>query len=80
MLLAVLLFWLGHLLLLEPIHTEITDNSIKSISFIGIKEPIRTHSEVRFIQIDYGVVFTPRKLTKREKLALALTNMVSNNQ
>lgn len=80
MLLPVLLFWLGNLLLFQPIHTEIFDNSTKPTDLIRTKEPIMTHSEVRFIQMDYGVEYTPRKLTKREKLSLALTNVVLDSQ
>jgi hypothetical protein len=80
MLLSVLLFWLGHLLLLEPLHAPITENLIK-VPKINTKDQLeRTHSEVEFIQIEFGIVFKPRNLSKREKLALALTNVVSNDQ
>ncbi len=80
MLLAVLPFWLGHLLFLGPIHIELTENSIESARLINTKEIIRTFSEVRFIQMDYGVEFKPRKLSKREKLSLALTKTVTDSE
>lgn len=80
MLLSVLLFWLGQLLLLEPLHAPVADNLTK-VSRINTKDKFeRTHSEVEFIQIEFGIALKPRSLSKREKLALALTNIVSNDQ
>lgn len=80
MLLSVLLIWLGQLLLLEPVHTYITDNSAKEETISIHKNRARSHSEVQFIQIEFGIALNPRRLSKREKLALALTNKVSNDQ
>ena len=80
MLLSVLVFWLGHLMLLEPIHAQIADNPVEWIKFSATKEIQRSHPEVHLIQMDYGVEFSPRKLSKREKLSLALTNAVLDSQ
>ena len=80
MLLSVLVFWLGHLLLSESIHTQIADNPIEWVSFSTTKEIKRSHSEVHFVQMDYGVEYSPRKLSKREKLSLTLTNAVLDSQ
>jgi hypothetical protein len=80
MLLSVLLFWLGHLVLLEPFQAQMTDKPRGETNSIAKYKPERTHSEVQFIQIEFGIVYKPRSLSKREKLALALTNVVSNDQ
>jgi hypothetical protein len=80
MLLSVLLIWLGQLLLLEPVHTYITDNSANKASIRIHKNRGRSYSEVHFIQMEFGIALNPRTLSKREKLALALTNKVSNDQ
>ena len=80
MLLSVLLIWLGQLLLLEPVHTYITDNSSEEEAIRIHKNRGRSYSEVQFIQMEFGIALNPRRLSKREKLALALTNKVSNDQ
>ncbi len=80
MLLYVLVFWFGHLLLLEPIHAQIAETPTGQVKLTNIKEVQRSYSEVHFIQMDYGVEYAPRKLSKREKLSLALTNAVLDNQ
>lgn len=40
----------------------------------------RTISESNFILSDYGVWFEPRKLGRKERLALALTNLAETGQ
>lgn len=44
------------------------------------KQPQITATEANFILMDYGVRLEPRKLNKRERLALALTNWLDNRQ
>lgn len=41
---------------------------------------VRTISESNFILSDYGVWFEPRKLGRKERLALAFTNMAETGQ
>ena len=43
-------------------------------------EVIRTASETNFILSDYGVWFEPRRLGRKERLALALTNLAETGQ
>ncbi len=43
-------------------------------------EVIRTASETNFILYDYGIWFKPKKLSRREHLALALTNLAEPGQ
>lgn len=43
-------------------------------------EVVRTASETNFILSDYGVRFNPRKLGRKERLALAFTNMAESGQ
>lgn len=43
-------------------------------------EVVRTASETNFILYDYGVWFEPKRLSRRERLALALTNMADPGQ
>lgn len=41
---------------------------------------IRTAHETNFILYDYGVRLEPKKLSRRERLALALTNLADPGQ
>ena len=43
-------------------------------------EIVRTASESNFILYDYGVWFESKKLSRRERLALALTNLADPGQ
>lgn len=43
-------------------------------------EVVRTVSETNFILFDYGVWFEPRKLGRKERLALAFTNLAETGQ
>ena len=43
-------------------------------------EVVRTASETNFILSDYGAPFEPRKLGRKERLALAFTNMAESGQ
>ena len=43
-------------------------------------EVVRTASETNFILSDYGVWFEPRKLGRKERLALAFTNLAETGQ
>ena len=43
-------------------------------------EVIRTMSETNYILYDYGARIEPRKLGRKERFALALTNMVDSGQ
>ena len=43
-------------------------------------EPVRTASETNFILSDYGVWIEPRKLGRKERFALALTNLADSGQ
>ena len=43
-------------------------------------EVSRTISESNFILSDYGVWFEPRKLSRKDRLALALTNLAETGQ
>ena len=43
-------------------------------------EIARTNSESNFILSDYGVWFEPRKLGRKERLAIALTNLAETGQ
>lgn len=43
-------------------------------------EVVRTVSETNFILSDYGVWFEPRKLGRKERLALAFTNLAETGQ
>jgi hypothetical protein len=80
MLLSVLVFWLGHLIFFEPTYAQIPENPSAKSFFSAKKELCRSHSEVHFIQMDYGIEYVPKKLSKREKLSLALTNVVLDSQ
>lgn len=44
------------------------------------RHPQITVAESNFILMDYGMRMEPRKLNKRERLALALTNRLDNGQ
>jgi hypothetical protein len=80
MLLSVLLIWLELLMVLGPTNAQFTDNSNKTHIKFGSNESKRTQSEVKFIRMEFGIEFTPKKLSRREKLSLALTNAISDNQ
>lgn len=80
MLLSVLLIWLELLMVLGATNAQITDNSDKAHIEFRNNELKRTHSEVKFIQIEFGIEYAPKKLSRREKLSLALTNAISDNQ
>ena len=43
-------------------------------------EVVRTASETNFILSDYGVWLEPRKLGRKERLALAFTNLAETDQ
>ncbi len=43
-------------------------------------DAIRTASETNFILYDYGIWLEPKKLSRRERLALALTNLADPGQ
>lgn len=43
-------------------------------------EVVRTASETNFILSDYGVWLEPRKLGRKERLALAFTNLAETGQ
>jgi hypothetical protein len=43
-------------------------------------EVVRTASETNFILSDYGLWFEPRKLGRKERLALAFTNLAETGQ
>ena len=43
-------------------------------------ELVRTASETNFILSDYGVWIEPRKLGRKERLALAFTNLAETGQ
>ncbi|PUE34864.1 hypothetical protein [Limnohabitans sp. Jir72] len=43
-------------------------------------EVIRTAPETNFILYDYGIWLEPKKLSRRERLALALTNLADPGQ
>lgn len=53
--------------------------SPSSIKDAAAKPPI-TVLESKFILMDYGLFLEPRKLNKREHLALALTNWLDDRQ
>ena len=38
--------------------------------------PSRTVSETQFIRTEFGVVFEPKRLSRRERLSLKLTNVL----
>jgi hypothetical protein len=80
MLLSALLIWLELLMVLGTTNAQITDNSAKSPIKFRSNELKRTYSEVKFIQTEFGIEYTPMKLSRREKLSLALTNAISDNQ
>ena len=42
--------------------------------------PARTLAESRYIRLNYGVWFAPKKTSRKESLALALSNMVETGQ
>ena len=55
-----------------------------SLSYQGSKtrqpDVARTISESNFILYDYGIWLEPKKLSRRENLALALTNLADPGQ
>ena len=49
-------------------------------SKVAERHPQITEAESKFILMDYGMRLEPRKLNKRERLALALTNWLDDGQ
>lgn len=47
---------------------------------VGSAMPARTVLETKFLLSDYGWVLEPRKLSKRDQLALLLTNRLDGGQ
>jgi len=80
MLLSVLLIWAELIMAIGLIGQPTAQHPEGGISALSKKERQRTMSEVRFIQMEFGVEYNPRKLSRREKLSLALTNAISDSQ
>jgi hypothetical protein len=54
--------------------------SIHQIHSAKQTEVLRTMSETNYILSDYGVWIEPRKLGRKERFALALTNLADSGQ
>jgi hypothetical protein len=80
MLLSVLLLWAELTMATGLVdHPTGLENQGKASS-LSKKDRQRTQSEVRYIQMEFGAEYSARKLSKREKLSLALTNAISDSQ
>ncbi len=79
MVFSVFLLWFAQFIFLGSFHQEYEDNISKQIS-VNTQKIYRSESEVNFIKMDYGNELPSKKLTKKEKLSLALTNAFSDNE
>jgi len=77
---AIFFIWLGQLLtgVLGIDAAYAYSDSPKHL--IAGKQVARTLAETRFIHMNFGVVYEPRKLSKREKLALELTAIQTGSE
>jgi hypothetical protein len=80
MLLSVLLLWVELIMGTGLVDHQSVIESQGKVSAISKKERHRTQSEVRYIQMEFGAEYSARKLSKREKLSLVLTNAISDSQ
>jgi hypothetical protein len=71
----ILISWL---LLMVPIPQVLSFGLPESK--VAERHPQITVAESKFILMDYGMRLEPRKLNKRERLALALTNWLDDGQ
>ena len=71
----ILISWL---LLMVPIPQVLSFGLPESK--VAERHPQITMAESKYILMEYGMRFEPRKLNKRERLALALTNWLDDGQ